>query len=640
MKTKKILSLLAISLCSTLAFAQTEQTLMTVNGKPVSKSFFEYINNKNNSPAFTERKSTQEYLEMFKIFRLKVAEAEAQGLDTVSSFVSELNGYRNQLIAPYLTDSITKKNLVKQEYERMQEDVDVSHILIAIGGKKTPADTLAAYKKALEISKRLKKEPFEKLAKEFSIDPSVKQNGGHLGYLSALWTVYPFEDAAYAMKVGEISKPVQTSFGYHILKLNARRSARGKVHVAHIMRFTNDTIPGKNAKAEQEIKDLYNRVKAGEDFGKLAKENSEDTYSGQNNGELPWFGSGQMVIEFENAAFALQNKGDISEPIKSKFGWHIIKLLDKKGIDAFEQAKPEIERQISMGDRAELIDKAFVQGLKSSYNYKIDKDALKKLVKLSDKANANDSLFFITVSTQAQNLFSFAGKNYTVGQFIDYVKKSKLPTAWIERDLDQYASQEIKSYENTQLEIKHPDFRHLMQEYRDGILLFNVSNKEVWEKASTDTVGLKNYFNINKANYKWTEPRFKGRILFCKDKKTADKVKLILKKENPDSIDVRLSALNTKDKIVVKSEKNLFSKGTNAAVDFYAFKTGNFKPSDDFKFVFTDGKLLDAPETYFDVKGLLTQDYQNYLEKAWVNSLQAKYPIVMNEEAVKSIKKD
>lgn len=635
---KKVISLLAISLSATFAMAQGEQTLMTVNGKAVTKSFFEYINGKNNSTAFSEKKTTEEYLELFKIFRLKVAEAEAQGLDTVSSFVDELRGYRNQLAAPYLTDAATKDALIKQEYERMKEDVDVSHILIKIEGKKTPADTLAAYKKALDIISRLKKEPFEKLAKEFSIDPSVKQNGGHLGFLSALWTVYPFEDAAYSLAVGQVSKPVQTSFGYHILKINARRAAQGKIQVAHIMRFTNDTIPGKNEKAEKEIQAIYARVKAGEDFGTLAKQNSEDSYSAQNNGELPWFDSGKMVKEFEETAYALKAKGDISAPIKTQFGWHIIKLLDRKGIDSFDQAKAEIERQISMGDRSQLVSKAFVDRLKKEYNYQDNKTTLKEMEKVSVKSLGNDSLFYLAYTKINKPLFSFAGKNYNTWQFCSYLEKQKLPCVWIERSLEQYVAQEIKAYEDSQLENKYPDFRNLMQEYRDGILLFNISNKEVWEKASTDSLGLRNYFNINSANYKWAEPRFKGRVISCRDKKTADKVKLILKKEKADSIDVRLSALNKKDSVIVKSEKNLFVKGSHAAVDFYAFKTGNFKPVNDFKVVFVDGKVLNAPESYLDVKGLITQDYQNYLEQSWIKALQAKYPIEMNSEALKTLK--
>lgn len=637
MKMKQILLLLAIALGNTFAMAQSE-TLMTVNGKPVSKSFFEYINNKNNSTAFTEKKSTEEYLELFKTFRLKVAEAEAKGLDTVSGFINELNGYRNQLAAPYLTDNATKDALVKQEYERMKEDVDVSHILIKIEGNKTPADTLAAYKKALNIIKRLKKESFESLAKEFSNDPSAKQNNGHLGFLSALRTVYPFEDAAYNLKVGQVSLPVQTSFGYHILKLNARRAALGKVHVAHIMRFVIDTVPGSNEKAEKEIQVLYKRAKAGEDFGKLAKENSEDTYSAKNNGELPVFGSGNMVKEFEDAAFSLKEIGEISSPIKTKFGWHIIKLLDKKGIDSFEVVKQDIERQVVMGDRSVLIKNAFTNKLKAQYNYKTDNASLKEMEKISLKSNGNDSLFFLAYTKINKPLFSFADKTYNTWQFCSYMQAHKLPTVWITRSLDQFVAQEIFEYENAQLATKYPDFGNLLQEYRDGILLFNISDKEVWTKAASDTAGLQAYFIANKTKYKWNEARFKGRLVSCRDKKTMAKVKQILKTEKPDSIDIKLAALNSKDSVIVKSEKRLFVKGVNPAVDFYAFKTGNFKPSTDFKYVFVDGKTLTEPENYLDIKGVITQDYQNYLEAEWVKSLKAKYSIIMNDEAVKTLK--
>jgi len=637
---KRILIITALISLVTLAFSE-EETLLTINGDKVPKSYFEYLYNKNNSPAIADKKSLPEYLELFKIFKLKVVEAEAQKLDTVSSFKSELNGYRRQLATPYLADTNARNQLVKLEYERMKQDVDVSHILIKIDGNRTPADTLAAYKKALAIEERLKKEDFETVAKEVSADPSAKKNGGHLGYLSAMWTVYPFETLAYTTPVGKISKPVQTMFGYHILKINATRPGRGKIHVAHIMKFTNDTMPEKNAKAEADIKAIYEKAKAGEDFGKLAKENSEDNNSAKKNGELPWFGTGNMVKEFEDAAYALSDTGKISAPIKTQYGWHIIKLLGKKPIDTYDEASAGLKAQMAQTDRAQMLQDAFVSTLKREYHYELNSKYLLKLEKIAEKRQWKDSLFIVESQKIKEPLFKFADKGYTTTDFVTYIKDRKLQVANIQNDLDAYVSSLLINYKDSHLEQSHSDFRNLMQEYHDGILLFNVSNKEVWEKASADTVGLRHFFESNKAKYKWTVPHFKGRVLSCKDKKTVDKVKLILKNEPEDSIDKRLSALNTKDNIVVKSEKNLFAKGENKVVDYYAFNAGTYKASDDFKFVWVVGKVLNTdPESYQDVKGAVIQDYQTYLESEWVKSLQAKYQVIVNEEVLKTVNKN
>jgi peptidyl-prolyl cis-trans isomerase SurA len=218
------------------------------------------------------------------------------------------------------------------------------------------------------------------------------------------------------------------------------------------------------------------------------------------------------------------------------------------------------------------------------------------------------------------------------------MKAKKLSSAWISKALESFVSEQLLDYENNHLEQKYSDFKNLMQEYRDGILLFNISNAQVWEKASKDSVGLAKYFEDHKSDYKWTEPRFRGRVISCRDKKTMSKIDKILKTQPEDSIDTRLAALNPKDSIIVKSEANLFAKGANAAVDYYIFKTGTFTPPAKYSFVKVSGKLLNAPETYFDVKGLVTQDYQTYLEKEWIASLQKKHQILVNEDVLKTIK--
>ena len=294
----------------------TDPVLMNINGKPVLKSEFEYIYNKNNTNNSLDKKTLDEYVNLFVNFKLKVEEAKKQGIDTTKSFVTELSGYRSQLTKPYLTDTKVDEDLLQEAYGRLKEDVDVSHILVRIQQGSAPADTLKAWNSVQTILKRLQKEDFAKVAKEVSEDQSAEQNSGHLGFISAFRTVYPFETMAYNTAVGTISKPVRSTFGYHIIKVHARRPSLGEVLVAHIMKFTSKGDEAMNNKAKVSIDSIYQRIKAGDDFGTLATNLSQDKGSATKKGELPWFGTGRMVPEFETAAFALKNIGDVSEPIQ------------------------------------------------------------------------------------------------------------------------------------------------------------------------------------------------------------------------------------------------------------------------------------------------------------------------------------
>lgn len=617
-------------------FAKQDAPLMTIDGKPVSKSYFEYVFSKNNSLQHESKKTLDEYVELFKNFKLKVVEAEHQGLDTLNSFISELAGYRNQLVAPYFTDKDKKEQLVQDIYRRMTEDVDVSHILISVGESASEADTLAAYKRALNIEKRLKKEDFAKVAREESADSSAKINGGRLGYMNVFWTPYSFETAAYNTPVGKISKPIRTAYGYHIIKVNGKRASRGKVLVAHILKLTNDTIPGYNEQMNQEIRKVYAELKAGNDFASLAKKHSDDTYSAERNGELPWFGMGEMVPEFENIAFSLKNKGDFSTPIKTAYGWHIVKLLDKKPLESFEELRPIIEQQVEQGEYSELIKTSFVNNLKKKYNLQLVQKAEQKLEKIAEKASNMDSVFYQEAEKLNETLFKISDLKYLTDDFISFMKQKRLSIKNVSKNVDTYLREELINYYDSHLESEFDNLKNLMQEYRDGILLFDISNKEVWEKAGQDTIGLKHYFETNKDKYQWNEARFKGQVLLCNSKKTAQKVESILKKSPKDSIVTHLNRLN-KDGIVVKSVKGLFKEGANKTIDHYVFKTGDYNPSDDFQFGVVDGKVLNAPEVYTDVRGWVIQDYQNFLEQEWVKKLQSKYSVIINEQVLKTV---
>ncbi|MDP4240428.1 MAG: peptidylprolyl isomerase [Bacteroidota bacterium] len=643
-----VIKLLAFWALSAGAFAQsTDPVLMTINNKPVLKSEFEYIYNKNNSNNSLDKKTLEEYVDLFINFKLKVEEAKSQGIDTTKSFISELAGYRSQLTKPYLTDSKVDEAMLHEAYDRSKEDIDVSHILIRIPQNASPADTLKAFNQINSIWKRVQKEDFAKVAKEVSQDQSAEQNSGHIGWISAFRTVYPFETMAYNTPVGTISRPVRSAFGYHIIKTHARRNSLGEVLVSHIMIFTTKGDEAQNKKAKATIDSIYQRVLAGDDFGTLAKSHSMDKGSSIKNGELPWFGTGRMVPEFETAAFALKKVGDVSQPIQSAYGWHIIKLMDRKGLAPFEEVKADLERKVKRDERANKGQRAFLAKSRIANNYMENTANIQEFHKLLAKRTLKDSTFIAEAAKLNKPLFNFVGKDYTQADFAKYLKKNNtteksIPSEIIDEKLEAFADNELLSYEDSQLENNYPEFRFLMQEYHDGILLFEVSNREVWEKASKDTRGLANYFNTHKSDYTWEKPHFKGHVILCKDKETLAAAKSIVKKSETDSIDKYLRTRLNDSIQYVKVEKGLYVQGENKVVDDQIFKTKEkYVPTKDYPFFFVSGKLLkNKPEDYTDVRGLVTADYQEFLEREWIKALRAKYPVNVDQNVLKTVKKN
>lgn len=624
-----------------------DPVLMTINGKPVLKSEFEYIYNKNNSNNALDKKSLEEYVDLFINFKLKVEEAKSQGIDTTKSFINELNGYRNQLVRPYLTSAKVEEQVLRDAYARLQEDVEVSHILIRVAPNAAPADTLAAWKKISDVAKRLQSEDFAAVAKETSEDQSAEENSGYIGWITGFRTVFPFENRAYITPVGTISAPVRTAFGYHIIKVHNRRHSKGEILVSHIMTFTAQGEEATNNAAKAKIDSLYQVVKGNADFGQIASQYSEDRGSAAKNGELPWFGIGRMVQEFEKAAFELNEIGSISQPIQSPYGWHIIKLLDKKSLPTFEEKKQEIERQVKRDERANMGQKAFVEQLKKEYRFKEMKGNVKAdfSALLKDRSLA-DSSFQAEAASLRKPMLKFAKETRTQADFLDFLQKNSLsekatPAEIIDEKYEAFVEKVLLDYENSQLENKFDDFRLLMQEYHDGILLFEVSNNEVWEKASKDTAGLASFFRKNKEKYSWDKPHYKGRVIHCSSAEIMAAAKEVLATQPKDSIDKYLRALN--DSVVnIKIDRGLFVQGDNKWVDQHAFNGETIAdPDPKFSYVFVSGTMLNyTPEEYSDVRGLVTADYQEYLEKEWIAMLRNKYAVKVNDKVLNTVKKN
>lgn len=510
-----------------------EPVIATLGSQPVSSSEFRYVyekNNAGNEDAYT-RESVTDYLNLYTNFKLKVMEAESRGLDTTTAFKRELEGYKEQLAQPYLTEKSVTDQLVREAYDRLQKEVNASHILISLSPDAAPEDTLAAYNKVMELRQRIANgEDFGKLAKEFSQDPSAAENEGNLGYFTAMQMVYPFEDAAYKTSPGQLSMPVRSRFGYHLIKVNDVRPARGEVKVAHIMVRTSPGMPKADSlAAKQRIDAIYKRVQRNENWDKLVAEFSEDANSISNGGELPWFGTGRMIPSFEEAAFGLQKEGDIAQPVNTPYGWHIIKLIDKRGLPPYENLEQNLRNKIAKDSRSELNKAAFLKRIKAENNF--TEQASTKTAALS---KANDDLLQAKWTYDEddkalkQTLFTIQGEEYLVGDFYEYVKDAQKPRATstpahtMNLLYNDFVEKSLVEYEKANLENKYTDYRMLVKEYHDGILLFQLMDEKVWSKAIEDSTGLQTFFEANKEKYKWG-PRVQATVISAANKELLQK---------------------------------------------------------------------------------------------------------------------
>ena len=497
---KKGILFFAAVLISCVAFAQKDnKVLVSINNEEVTVGDFKKVYEKNlNAIDNEEGKDVTKNLELFINYKLKVAEAYQLKLDTLKSYKREIQTYRNQLTAPYLQDKDFFENLVKEAYYRTKNEIRGRHILIRLPRNYTPEDTLKAYNKITEARNRvLKGEAFDKVAKDMSDDKSALTNGGDLGYFYAFRMVYDFEDVAYKTSMGETSMPFRTRFGYHIVQKTGERPSKGEIQVAHIL-ITDTTALGK-----KRIDQVYDKLKAGEAFKDLAKQFSDDRNSKLKGGVLPKFGSGRMVKSFETAAYSIEKEGDYSQPVKTRFGWHILKLEKKYPILSFEEMKEDVENKVKKSGRGKLSDKAVLDRLKSEYEIIEVAEGKELLKKKNIRALPADSL-------QA-TILKINEKPFKQKDFVSYIINRR--HLGLEQLFNNFIDQEVLSYFKENLKKTDAEFAYTLQEYEDGLLLFELMQRKIWDK-SNDSIGLKNYFDKNLTQYKSKELKeIKGKVM-------------------------------------------------------------------------------------------------------------------------------
>lgn len=649
---------LLISLFSVSVFSQaTDPVLLQIANEKVTKNEFIKIFEKNNIKSEkTENKALEEYLDLYVNFRLKVNEAKALGMDTIKSFRDELAGYRKQLAQPYLTDTIEIAKMIKEAYDRMQYDVRSSHILIRVDRLASAADTLAAWNKIMALRKRIiKGEDFGKVASEASEDNSakdrvtdgrkIKGTRGELGFFTAFDMVYPFETATYNAKINEVSMPIRTDYGYHLIKLISKTPAVGRVQLAHIMLV----IPPKatlddSLKVADSANLAYKLLREGNDFADVARKFSDDISTSGKGGVLPWFGVSRLLPDFTLNIQKLKQKGDISEPFQTIYGWHILKLIDRKPVGTFDEVKDEIKQHITRSDRNADILNNYTQKLKNKYGYSQNAAAIAELTK-----TVTDSIFEASWKAEQaaglnKDLFSIGTKTYTQADFAEYLASTqhrvskKDITAYVNQQLTVFANEKVNQYADSQLEAENPDFKSLISEYHDGILLFNLTDKKVWSKAGSDTTGLKQYYEQNKNNYMW-ETRLDASIYTIKDPAITKSLQKMLKKKVGD--EQILAKFNTDSIQKITIEHKKYVKGESPVLENIEWKPAISKviPLADTAnaIVVIHSVVAPEPKLLSEINGIITAEYQNYLDKSWISELRTKYPVIVNREVFNTL---
>jgi len=625
------------------------KTLMIVDGTGVEAGEFIRMYKKSIEPG--KKLDIDSYLQQFTVFKLKVADALREGYDTTKSFRNELNGYRNQLAQNYLTDKQTKDKLLQKAYQRSQTDVNAWHILIAMPQNVSPADTLKAWQKAINIRERIiKGEPFESVARGTSDDKSVKINGGNLGYFTVFQMIMPFEDAAYSLKKGAISMPVRTPYGYHIIKVTDKRPSKGKIKVAHIMKAVQPgAADSTSKKAEEEINRIYQLLQEGASFSDLAKKYSDHKESAAKGGELNWFGTGEIISDFSEAAFAMADTGKYTKPVHTIYGWHIIKLLDKKSPGTFEESNSYLESKINKSYLNSISEKSFVGKLKKDYNFQINQDAYNWFIGHTDTLIIQGLKKYDRTTIPSGNMYSFAGQYFTTDEFAEYVEKrgsmivTKDSSLFINHLIDARAGDHLISYENSQLEKKYPEFRYLMNEFHDGMLLFEVSGKNVWNRVSNDSSGLRHYYDENKN--KWlSKTGIEAEVYTIKSSDGEKQLSAAFEKysRKNDLDDILLNKFNKINDTVLLISRNTWYKGDNPDIDKIEWKNGTQSLTyKGYPSIIIIKKVLEpSPLNYDKVQGEVMTGYQEFLESEWIRQLNKKYNVKIDNVVFQEVKKN
>ncbi len=646
---KKSLLFFLGSIFFTLVYAQEpKDVLFTIDNSPIFISEFKKVYLKNiNLVKDDSQKNVDEYLDLFINYKLKLKEAKKLGLDKKESYLKELDGYRKQLAKGYLTDTRTSDALIREAYDRSQERIKASHILITVKPNASEKDTIAAFQKITEArSKIINGESFDAVAKAYSQDPSVDKNSGNLGWFSAFRMVYPFEEAAFTTKVGEISEPFRTQFGYHIVKVNDRKKKIGEVTVAHIMVTINENRTEEEAK--NRVYEINQQLQQGISFASLAKQYSDDPSTAINGGKIRRFGQGTLNSEkFEKTAFSMTERNEISEPIQTKYGWHIIQLIEKHPPKTFEEQKEELTKKVKRDSRSKLVTTSFINSLKEKYTINKNENAISYFKKIVPSTFFTEKWNIPEDKKLEKSIFSIKKKEFSYMDFAKFLKKNQSKVAgytdvsiFIEKMYNDFESSSLLGYYEKHLEEDNPDFASVFGEYRDGLLLFDLMESKIWNVSKTDSIGLKRFYETQKDRY--TQNKTYRVVKASSAKREAiDKVKKLLETQKP--IEEIKKEVNKDDIVLVMfSEEELVQDKDTLPKDLSPEKGKiTIAEGENFATLIMIKEILPSRiKTFDEIKGEVINDFQETVEGEWLNQLRTKYPVRVNKKTLKRAKKE
>ncbi|MEM9985078.1 MAG: peptidylprolyl isomerase [Bacteroidota bacterium] len=625
--------------------------LTFANGSIVNQAEFERVYAKNNGgleeAANHSVDQFQEYLDLYINFKRKVFEAEEMGLAETPAFKQEFGTYRKQLAQPYMSAKEVEDRLIREAYDRSQYQVNASHILITVQENAAPADTLAAYQKVMNLRDSLLNHgaDFATFAKKYSNDPSAQQNDGNLGFFSVFTMVYPFESGAYETEVGSISMPVRTRFGYHLIKVNERVENQGTKRSSHLIVRVGDRYSAKtDAEAEEKINELYQQLQQSADFAELAKQYSDDPSTANRGGDL---GTGRLLPEMEAAKREL-GEGEFSEPFQTGFGWHIMAVTEVDTVEDFESAKADLKQKISRDSRSQLSQAALINRIKEENNYQLDQAVLDQFINTLEGSFAQGRWKADTnyQSLYEQPLFTI-GTDFqaTVNDMMDYYKSQRLsypgqsPTQGVQALLKRFSEEKLLEYEEDRLPEKNPDFKNLLQEYRDGILLFTLMEQKVWKKAVEDTVGLKTYYEEHPEEFE-ANTLVEVREYRASDQAVISQVEAYLKQgKSAEEID---SLVNQESSLAVRITGQTYEAGKSDVEETLfeqpaGYVTSVMEEGSFFRILVSEKVLPPGIKPFDKAKSEAITKYQDYLEAEWLDELSEKYPVEINEQAFEQL---
>jgi len=624
----------------------------------VLKDDFEYVYQKNNGGWDDAKTHTdaqyREYLDLYINFKRKVLDAEANGLHETDAFKTEFEGYRKQLAQPYLVDKSVQEELVREAYDRGQEVVSASHILLMCAPNATPADTLKSYNKAVMLRDSIVNmgKDFGEMAATHSQDPSAKANQGSLGFFSAFDMVYPFETGAYNTPVNQVSQPVRSGYGYHLIKVNERIKSTGKKSAAHLIVRVGPQYSAKDdTEAMARIVEIHGELKGGADWREMVRKYSDDPNTNEKGGDL---GQGRLIPEMEDKKREL-GENEFSEPFQTSFGYHIMKVTEVEPVKSFDDSKAEIKSRIARDARSTLSRERLIARVIKENDFSPVQENIDKFnafIESQDMKPQYCKGFWRPVDSLMTDLKDLPvyeigkGEDKKVGTVMDFATYYVSARKGFEgasvaeattRFMEPFFEQEALAFEESLLPKKYREYRELLKEYRDGILLFTLTEEKVWRKAVEDTTGLENYYNSHKDDFRAGE-RVKVDEYISDNKNTLERVlELLAKGQNSEAITEELnssSALN----LTVRTQN--YEKGKSPAIDpLFSQQPGFTSPiteygNNRFRIFVLQEQVPAGLKSFDDAKSEAITQYQNFLEAEWLAELEKEYPVVVKEDVV------